>query len=119
MDEIIKNVRDGNVVQVRMWLDNTENDINQGDEHRFSLIHWAAREGKCALIELLVQRGARINVTNMGDDTPLHLAASQGHLEAVKLLITLGGNVNAVNEHGNTPLHYACFWNHVHVAKVL
>lgn len=35
---------------------------------------------------MLLQRGARVNATNMGDDIPLHLAAAHGHLEIVHLV---------------------------------
>jgi integrin-linked kinase len=30
MDDIFAQVREGNAFNVRMWLDNTENDLNQG-----------------------------------------------------------------------------------------
>lgn len=33
-----------------------------------------------------VGRGARVNTTNMGDDTPLHLAAAHGHMEVVQIV---------------------------------
>uniref|UniRef100_A0A1I8FFA2 Vesicle transport protein n=1 Tax=Macrostomum lignano TaxID=282301 RepID=A0A1I8FFA2_9PLAT len=48
MDDIVAWVRTGNAVQVRLWLENTENenDLNQGDDHRFSLLHWAAWDGQ-------------------------------------------------------------------------
>lgn len=38
------------------------------------------------MAELLVSRGARINATNRGDDTPLHLASAHGHKEIVQLV---------------------------------
>lgn len=38
------------------------------------------------MAELLVTRGARINATNRGDDTPLHLAAAHGHKDIVQLV---------------------------------
>ncbi|CAH8623371.1 unnamed protein product [Dicrocoelium dendriticum] len=120
MDTIIAHVRDGNVHEVRMWLDDIENDVNQGDEHRFSLLHWAAREGQLAIVDLLVLRGARVNATNMGDDTALHLAASHGHIDVVHYLLNCHHfNVDATNEHGNTALHYACFWNHLEISEYL
>lgn len=34
-------------------------------------------------IEMLLVRGARINATNMGDDTALHLSAAHGHRDIV------------------------------------
>ncbi|CAH1777359.1 unnamed protein product [Owenia fusiformis] len=119
MDDIFTLVREGDAFQVRMWLDNTENDLNQGDDHRFSLLHWAAREGRSNIVEMLIARGARINATNMGDDTALHLAASHGHRDIALTLLHNKANINAVNEHGNTPLHYACFWNNDLIAEDL
>ena len=53
------------------------------DDHGFSLLHWGAKEGHVAVVDMLLSRGARVNQTNMGDDTPLHLAASHGHREIV------------------------------------
>ncbi|XP_021339131.1 integrin-linked protein kinase-like isoform X1 [Mizuhopecten yessoensis] len=117
MDDIFTQVREGNAFHVRVWLDNTENDLNQGDDHRFSLLHWAAREGRNNIVDMLIQRGARINATNMGDDTALHLAASHGHRDIALMLLHNKANINAVNEHGNTPLHYACFWGQDYVAE--
>lgn len=119
MDDIFTKVREGNAFHVRVWLDNTENDLNQGDDHRFSLLHWAAREGRTNIVDMLIQRGARINATNMGDDTALHLAASHGHRDIVLMLLHNKANINAINEHGNTPLHYACFWGQEQIAEDL
>ncbi|KAM3174377.1 hypothetical protein ACTXT7_010655 [Hymenolepis weldensis] len=118
MEAIIGHVREGNLAETRLWLDMSENDVNQGDEHRFSLLHWAAREGRRALVELLISRGARVNATNLGDDTALHLAAAHGHYDVVYFLLNnFRLAVDAPNEHGNTPLHYACFWNHHEIAE--
>lgn len=120
MDAIIGHVREGNLADTRMWLENTENDVNQGDEHRFGLLHWAAREGQLSVVDLLISRGARVNATNLGDDTALHLAAAHGHFEVVQYLLTnYRLAVDAANEHGNTPLHYACFWNYQDIAELL
>nr|XP_060627340.1 integrin-linked protein kinase isoform X2 [Anolis sagrei ordinatus] len=117
MDDIFAQCREGNAVAVRLWLDNTENDLNQGDDHGFSPLHWACREGRSSVVDMLVMRGARINVMNRGDDTPLHLAASHGHRDIVQKLIQFKADINAVNEHGNSPLHYACFWAQEEVAE--
>lgn len=53
------------------------------DDHGFSPLHWACREGRSNVVDMLIMRGARINVMNRGDDTPLHLASSHGHREIV------------------------------------
>ena len=56
------------------------------DDHRFSLLHWASRGGWASIVDMLIARGARINATNMGDDTALHLAASHGHTDIVLMV---------------------------------
>ena len=46
-------------------------------------MHWASKEGRTNIIDMLIGRGAKINATNMGDDTALHLAAAHGHRDIV------------------------------------
>lgn len=160
MEDIFQWCREGNAMQVRVWLDDTEHDMNQGyvwensflrvvalglasfrvpaaifflnvivfsnarwhnfllslisviiilfflsyyflrnlyiilystysDDHGFSPLHWCCKEGHLKLAELLVSRGARINATNRGDDTPLHLASAHGHKEIVQLVMQI------------------------------
>ncbi|VDK46091.1 unnamed protein product [Anisakis simplex] len=119
MEDVFGWVREGNTFQVRVWLDDTEHDLNIGDDHAFSLLHWASKEGHLPIVELLLARGARVNSTNMGDDTSLHLAAAHGHREIVVKLLARKADVNATNEHGMTPLHYACFWGYVQIGEDL
>lgn len=106
-------------MQVRIWLDDPKNDMNEGDDHGFSPLHWACFAGKTSIVDMLLNRGALLNATNMGDDTALHLAASHGHLDCATLLVKNKADVNATNEYGNTPLHYACFWGYQDIAELL
>jgi len=119
MEDIFHWIREGNAMQVRVWLDDTEHDMNQGDDHQFSPLHWAAKGGQLKIVEMLVGRGARVHTTNMGDDTPLHLAAAHGNREVAQLLLRQKADVNFVNEHGNSALHYACFWGYAGLAEDL
>uniref|UniRef100_A0A4D5R9F9 Integrin-linked protein kinase n=2 Tax=Scolopendra TaxID=41364 RepID=A0A4D5R9F9_SCOVI len=119
MEDIFHWCREGNVFQVRTWLDDVEHDMNQGDDHGFSPLHWAAKEGRANIVELLIFRGARVNATNMGDDTALHLSAAHGHRDIVHMLLRNKADINAINEHGNTPLHYACFWGYQAIGEDL
>lgn len=119
MEDIFHWCREGNAFQVRVWLDDTENDLNLGDDHGFSPLHWAAKDGRANIVEMLIMRGARINAANMGDDTALHLSSAHGHRDIVHMLLRSKADINAVNEHGNTPLHYACFWGYQAIAEDL
>ncbi|XP_022920038.1 scaffold protein ILK [Onthophagus taurus] len=119
MEDIFHWCREGNAMQVRVWLDDTEHDMNQGDDHGFSPLHWAAKKGSNKIVEMLLLRGARVNATNRGDDTPLHLAAAHGHRDIINMLLRQKADVNFTNEHGNSPLHYACFWGYNDIAEDL
>ncbi|XP_023030339.1 integrin linked kinase [Leptinotarsa decemlineata] len=119
MEDIFQWCKEGNALQVRVWLDEPEHDMNQGDDHGFSPLHWAAMKGHNKIVEMLLLRGARVSATNMGDDTPLHLAAAHGHREIVNMLLRQRADMNFTNEHGNSPLHYACFWGYAEIAEDL
>ncbi len=48
---------------------------------------------------MLLQRGARVNATNMGNDIPLHLAAAHGHLDIVLMVkLKTTGKIRIHNE---------------------
>lgn len=84
-DDIYSLIRQNNIFAIRLWLDNITNDIHQrfiykneyilfievfvfnfSDEHGFTLLHWAAWYGRLSIVQLLLQRGARVNAVNRG-----------------------------------------------------
>lgn len=69
----------------------------RSDDHGFSPLHWVAKEGHSKLVETLLQRGARVNATNMGDDIPLHLAAAHGHRDVVQMVSSQYIPINATH----------------------
>lgn len=56
----------------------------RSEEHGFTALHWAAKDGRETAVDLLIARGANVHSTNMGEDTPLHIAATYGHLIIVQ-----------------------------------
>lgn len=64
MDEIFHLVREGNNFSVKHWIDCVENDFNLVDDHGFSLLHWASWDGHLSIVEILVNKGAKINCVN-------------------------------------------------------
>ena len=67
----------------------------------------AAENGFVQCVELLLDKGADVNVTNIYGYTPLIYAAKKGSRECVKLLLDKGADVNVGDNHWYTPLIYA------------
>jgi ankyrin repeat protein len=57
-----------------------------------------------AVIELLLQRGARVDARNDVGETPLHGAAGWWCWASMRLLLDRGAEVDALDEQGRTPL---------------
>jgi ankyrin repeat protein len=60
-----------------------------------------------AMIELLLAKGANINIKKNDGYTPLHLAVGRGNVAMVELLVAKGADVNVKNNAGDTPLMLA------------
>ena len=57
------------------------------------------------LISELLNAGAKLNLRESGEDSPLHLAVCLNCPEIVRLLISHGADVNSIGVENQTPLH--------------
>jgi ankyrin repeat protein len=81
-------------------------DINEMDGR--TLLHAFAHQGDIVGTTWLVDRGARIDVRDQGNNTPLHKACERNStLTVVKLLLEHGASLIAVNNNGETALDAA------------
>lgn len=55
----------------------------------------AADKGHCRFVELLLNRGAQVEVKNKKGNSPLWLAANGGHLNVVELLFNAGADIDS------------------------
>ncbi|KAH8982526.1 ankyrin repeat-containing domain protein [Lactarius akahatsu] len=62
-----------------------------------------AEEDGSAVAQLLIERGADVNMPNGNHDTPLHIASRLVLLEAVWILLKSGADLNAENKEGQLP----------------
>uniref|UniRef100_A0A8C8ISB0 K Homology domain-containing protein n=1 Tax=Oncorhynchus tshawytscha TaxID=74940 RepID=A0A8C8ISB0_ONCTS len=79
----------------------------------------AADKGHYKFCELLINRGAHIDVRNKKGNTPLWLAANGGHFDVVQLLVQAGTDVDAADNRKITPLMAAFRKGHVKVVQYL
>jgi ankyrin repeat-rich membrane spanning protein len=59
-----------------------------------SCIIWAAGRGFVHIVEMLLEKGAKVNTTDKYGTSPLVWAARKGHLEIVHILLHHGGSVD-------------------------
>lgn len=99
---IIDYVKEENVDKVRELIPGLKNYINDLDTDGLGLIHWASDRGSTAIVKLLVDSGADINLKDSDGQTALHYASSCGHLECVKLLLEHSADKNILDNDGCT-----------------
>ena len=66
-------------------------------------------------MKTLLGQGAKVDVKDVNENTPLHYAASTGHLEVAELLIGKGAPLNAKNKKSMEPLYAAILSDDVKV----
>jgi ankyrin repeat protein len=83
----------GNVDAVQQFLQTGLIDVNQLDSSRRTPpIH--AATGKLAVMRLLIEHGAKLDVVDLGGETPLHKACRRGETDILRLLLNHGASVN-------------------------
>ena len=92
---------------------------NQSGHNQATALHYAAQVGFYNTMELLIAKGASVNVQDDGGQTPLFWAAKFGHAAAVEFLIANKSNPNHVDKEQNSALHLAAQHNRRDVGLIL
>lgn len=72
------------------------------------------------MVEMLLNKGAKINSCDENDHRPIHVASHYGHANVVDLLLKKGARVGGTDKHNfATPLFFAAFRFHWNVVNVL
>lgn len=82
-------------------------------------LHQAAVTGQSAMCELLLERGAQVDLLDEDKNTSLHYAAASGSAASVQILLRAGAQVDAEQVQGLTPLHWAAHKGHTDVLSLL
>ena len=111
----------GNVARVRELLDAHPDLLNAFAPDGHIPLGLAAFFGQRAVVQLLLDRGAKVNVSsrNAQKVMPLHGAVSRGDIEVTKLLLDKGAEVNARQERGFTPLFSAAGAGNIELMELL
>ncbi|HZT43506.1 MAG TPA: ankyrin repeat domain-containing protein [Chthonomonadaceae bacterium] len=71
------------------------------------------------LVKVLLERGAKVNVTDKRGETPILLAVRLDKQQVCHLLIQRGANVNAADIHDWTPLKWAVLMHSTDMVRLL
>lgn len=111
------------------WSGNTEiasflvahgADVNalQPQTHSTAL-EYAVLTGRTAMVQLLLQAGARIDTRYRDNQTILQIAAAAGNPQIVSLLLAAGMDIGSVDVNGNTALDQAVLHGQAAVVSLL
>jgi ankyrin repeat protein len=82
-------------------------------------LNWAAYHNRGPAVELLIARGAGLNLTNNTGFTPVHHAAEAGATDALRILLAAGADITVPNNHGMLPLDTARDRGHLAATQLL
>jgi len=106
------------------------NNMETNSFKKWTPLAYACHHGHLQIAKLLLQHGANINGTQIGEnpslipshtltDAPLYCAVMNGHLELVEFLLQQPNiNVNIVNSFKETPLYAACMYGSIDAAII-
>lgn len=102
------------------WIEANQDLINKKEEtHGNVPLHVACSKGNMPLINLLLRKGANVNLQDIYGNAPIMYAIDKGKIEVMRVLINNGADVNRADYRGNTPLHNAAVTNNFDAVSML
>ena len=108
----------GDIGTVRWCIDVEGTNVNCAGSRGSTPLHWASEKGHFDIVQFLLSRGANVELTDDGDNTPL-IASIGRNLDVAQILLEHGANVNARDRVLFTPLHWASHLGDVEMVYLL
>jgi len=115
---LTESIRIGNRTQILSLL-KQRIDINGADDRGSTPLSVAAEKGDIETVRMLLQKGAKVNVSGFSLKAPLQAAAENGSVAVVTLLLQKGANPNLKGDLDMTALHYNAIQGNVAVTTLL
>lgn len=100
-------------------------DLNIRDEQNNYLISYIVLFNKVDLVELLISKGARIDITDNEDRSILYIPIKYGYSEIIRLILEANINNIGISVHDikdrnyNIPIHYAIKYKNIDALKMM
>lgn len=122
--KLVSDVQYGRYEEVEAaLLGGTSRDLTLKDDNGCTLLHWAAINNRVNIAQLLLDRGARVDIAGGAlEETPLQWCCRSkgyGYTYMLDLLIKSGSDVNHANISGHTPLHLCAQGNSLNLAFII
>jgi len=110
----------GDIEVAKLLIDHGAN-INLRDKGCYgTVLQMAVNMGSNEeMIQLLLEKGAKVDQKYTYGNTELHLATLKGYTNTVRLLLEHGANPNVANDYNHTALYYATKHGYRSIAKLL
>ncbi len=102
--EICSAAKNNDVAELEQMLNEGASPDAVEPNSKLPALNWAALSGSYEAAELLLKRGAKVDIRSDDKSTPLSHAAFMGHADLAKLFLEHGADVNALNQYKGTPL---------------
>ncbi|CVL03942.1 related to ankyrin [Fusarium proliferatum] len=107
----------GNMVEAQILLLDNDPDLING--HGMTALSYAANNGHIAVVEMLVENGANINLGDYLSLTPLSRACVSGHATIAGILLQNHAQVDSKDDLGRTPLSHAAEHGNTAIIQLL
>ncbi|RBQ31151.1 hypothetical protein CRU92_08245 [Arcobacter sp. FW59] len=98
-------------------------EVSQEEQKRYEELQILAldfaRQGKTKDLELMLESGMAVNLTDHKGNTLLMLASYNGNFDTVQMLLDFKADVDRKNDKGQTPLAGVCFKGYLDIVKLL
>ena len=89
------------------------------DNSRWWFLTVASDNGNARIVNLLLEKGIDVNITDDENDTALSIAVRNAKYDVVELLLEKGADINKENNDGDTPLMHAIIFEDYDMVELL
>jgi uncharacterized protein len=117
-DSLVEAIKSGNRSAALAMLQQKV-DVNAAEANHTTALHYAVYNEDVDLVDRLLKAGAKPNVVNDFDSTPMSEAAETGNAAIIKMLLRAGADVNSRNREGQTALMAVARTGRTEAARLL